>query len=199
MQTDQLIVRYLEGDQEAFNDLAAAHQDLIYRLAYRTLGNHEDALDAVQEVLVRVMRSLPNFRGESKFTTWLYRLTVNTCIDYRRSLHRTAEPLPLDLDLAVEAPNQDPDTMCEHQFREFLIDQALQELPESQRLLVQLRDREGLSNQEVADILGLDVGTLKSRLHRARGALRRVLEQGVMVRGQERQGRFAIDPSGAVV
>lgn len=199
MPDDVLVAQFTHGDSEAFNVLAGRYQEQLYRMAYRMLGHHEDALDAVQEILLRLLRALPNFRGQSKFTTWLYRLAANTCIDYRRQRSRKHKDLSLDLDLQISAPNQDPDTMCEHQFREYLLDQALKSLPESQRLLVVLRDRQGLSNQEVAEVLGIEMGTLKARLHRARGALRRVLEQGVVVRGQEQHGRFQIAPDGAVM
>lgn len=200
MRTDELLVAdFKSGDSEAFNELAGRHQERLYRMAYRMLGTHHDALDAVQEILLRLLKSLPSFRGDAKFSTWLYRLAANTCIDYRRRLSRRTPDLPLDLDLQIAAPNEDPDTMCENGFKEFLIDQGLKELPKAQRLLLVLRDREGLSNPEVADVLGIDLGTLKSRLHRARGALRRVLEEGVMVRGHERLGRFQFDPSGALL
>lgn len=200
MMNDELLIqRFQEGNSEAFNELAARYQEKLHRMAYRMLGSHHDAMDAVQEILLRLLRSLPSFRGEAKFSTWLYRLASNTIIDYRRRLYRREPDLPLEFDLQIEGPNTDPDSMCEAAFKEYLIDQGLKQLPEAQRLLVVLRDREGLANQEVADILGIDIGTLKSRLHRARGALRRILEEGVVVEGQERQGRFQLDPGGSLL
>lgn len=188
MNDELLVTRYVQGDADAFNILVSRYENRLYGMALRMLGNHEDALDAVQEILVRLMRSLPNFRGDAKFSTWLFRLTANTCVDYRRKLYRRSNPLTEELNLQMEAPDQDPDHRCASRFREQLIDEAIRKLPEAQRTLLVLRDREGLSNQEVADILAIDVGTLKSRLHRARGALRRLLEAGVVVKGYEQLG-----------
>lgn len=201
MTDEELVARFAGGDAEAFNILAARYEERLYRIACRLLGNRDDALDAVQEMLVRLMRSLPGFRGEARFSTWLYRLAANTCADYRRRLAagRVTHALDLDADPPMAAPDEDPDRRCEREHRERLIEQALRMLPESQRLLLVLRDLEGLSNHEVADILGIEVGALKSRLHRARAALRRVLEAGVTVEGEERLGRFQFTASGALV
>lgn len=199
MDDEALVEGHLSGDAEAFSNLAARYQERLYQMAYRMLGNHEEAQDAVQEILLRLLRALPSFRGNARFSTWLYRLATNACIDYRRKLYRTKPTLPLDLDLPVTGPNADPDSMCEASFREYLIDQGLRQLPEGQRLLLILRDRQGLANAEVAEILGLEVGTLKARLHRARGALRRVLEAGVVVEGRERYGRFQVSETGAIM
>lgn len=194
----RLIQAYLAGDRSAFDLLAARHQEMLYRVAYRMLGDHEEAQDAVQEMLVRLTRSLGQYKAEAKFSTWLYRLAVNTCIDIQRRRSKLqSAPMPADL----EAPQSqaDPDLHCERAFREHLLNQALKQVPEEQRLLLMLRDREGLTNQEVAEILGIGVGTLKARLHRARAALRRVLEEGVTVPGQEEQGRYRVAPSGILL
>lgn len=196
MTDEVLVARHLQGDPEAFNQLAERHQDLIYRVTLRMLGNHEDALDAVQEVLLRLLRALPRFRGESRFSTWLYRLAANTAIDMHRRRQSRVQPVAVDPDLSVEAPNSDPDHQCETAFREHLLNEALKQMEESQRLLLVLRDREGLTNEEVAGILGIKVGTLKARLHRARGALRRLLESGVQVKDGGVQGRFVLTAHG---
>ncbi len=197
----RLVHAFQHGDIDAFSTLVARHEAMLYRIARRMLQNEADAQDAVQEMLLRLLKALPHFRADAKFTTWLYRLATNTCIDIQRRQGRMAPTtsLPDDLPLAAPAAQADPDHQCERNFRQHLLDQALRELPEPQRMLLVLRDREGLSNQEVADILGVEVGTLKARLHRARGALRRLLESGVQVEGQEQQGRYRLDPSGAIL
>lgn len=198
MTDESLIARYRAGDSDAFNQLADRYQERLYQLAWRMLGSREDALDAVQEILLRLTEALTRFRGEAKFSTFLYRLATHICIDYRRKLHRHAHPVSLDPDIPVAAPAS-PESLCEEAFRQHLIDQAIRELPETQRQLLVLRDREGLSNQEVAEILGIEVGTMKARLHRARAALRRILERGVTVAGREQYGSFQVTPTGSLV
>jgi len=196
-----LVSAYQNGDGDALGALVARHEPLLYRIARRMLRNEADAQDAVQEMLIRLVKALPHYRGDAKFTTWLYRLATNTCIDMQRRQGRMAPTteLPEALPLAAPAEQADPDTQCEKSFRHRLIDEALRQLPEAQRHLLVLRDREGLSNQEVAERLGVEVGTLKARLHRARAALRRVLESGVQVQGLEQHGRYRLDSSGAVL
>jgi len=198
MEDEALVAAYLQGDTEAFNTLAERHQERIYRLAFRLLGNRDDAQDAVQEVLLRLLKSLPRYRAVAKFSTWLYRLAANTCIDLHRRRSGGAVLEPLDEDRPAPEAAADPETQCEAGFRELVLNLALQALPEPQRLVLVLRDREELSNPEAADILGIDVGTLKSRLHRARGALRRVLQSGVCVPGYEQLGPVHITAAGAV-
>lgn len=195
MTDESLVERHLAGDHDAFNQLAARHQDRLYRLAYRLIGNHEDALDAVQEVLLRLLRALPSFRGEARFSTWLYRLAANTCVDCRRQ-QRAPRTEALHADLPDDTPEQDPDHQCEKGFRTTVVEHALRELPDDQRLVLVLRDLEGLSNPAAAEVLGIEVGTLKARLHRARGALRRVMDNGVVVAGHEQIGRVRFTPAG---
>lgn len=196
MGDEALVAAYVQGDHEAFNTLAERHQERIYRLAYRMLGDREDAYDAVQEVLLRLLKSLPRYRPTAKFSTWLYRLAANTCIDVRRRRSSGAVLEPLDEERP--APEADPEALCEAGFRELVLNLALHALPEAQRLVLVLRDWEELSNQQVAEILGIEVGTLKSRLHRARAALRRVLESGVSVPGYEQLGRVHLTAAGTV-
>lgn len=200
MTDEELVARYLQGDAEAFNTLAGRYQERMQRLAMRLLGNSEDALDAVQETMVHLLRSLPSFQGQARFSTWLYRLAVNTCIDCRRHRGRSAPTVTLDsAEPRSEELTEDPDVHCEKGFREVVIDQALKALPGPQRLLIVLRDKEELPYEEIAAILNIEVGTLKSRLHRARGALRRVLEAGIKVPGYEQEGVVRITPSGELV
>lgn len=189
---EELVAAYLKGNKAAFEEIVRRYEDRLYRLSFRMLGNHHDALDAVQEILVKLMAALRKFQGRSRFGTWLYRLAANTCLDIRRKRGRTAaESLEATLEfspatsLAIldDEPEDNPDVYIEQQYRENAVRAALEKLPESQRRLLELRDLEDLSNSQVADLLGIEVGALKARLHRARQALRRVLDAGVKVPG----------------
>lgn len=189
---EELVAGYLKGNKSAFEEIVRRYEDRLYRLSFRMLGNHHDALDAVQEILLKLMAALPKFQGRSRFGTWLYRLAANTCLDIRRKRGRTsAESLEATLEhspgasLAMldDRPNDNPDVYVEQQYKENLVRAALEQLPESQRQLLILRDLEDLSNTQVADILGIEVGALKARLHRARQALKRTLDSGVFVPG----------------
>lgn len=189
---EELVAAYLKGNRAAFEEIVRRYEDRLYRLSFRMLGNHHDALDAVQEILVKLMAALPKFQGRSRFGTWLYRLAANTCLDMRRKRGRSAaESLEATLEfspatsLAIldDEPAENPDLYIEQQYRETVLRAALEKLPESQRRLLQLRDLEDLSNSQVADLLGIEVGALKARLHRARQALKRVLDAGVQVPG----------------
>jgi len=189
---EELVAAYLKGNKAAFEEIVRRYEDRLYRLSYRMLGNHHDALDAVQEILVKLMAALLKFQGRSRVGTWVYRLAANTCLDIRRKRGRTAaESLEAALEfspstsLAIldDEPADNPDVYLEQQYRENVVRAALDKLPESQRRLLELRDLEDLSNSQVADMLGIEVGALKARLHRARQALKRVLDAGVYVPG----------------
>lgn len=189
---EELVTAYLKGHKSAFEEIVRRYEDRLYRLSFRMLGNHHDALDAVQEILLKLMAALPKFQGRSRFGTWLYRLAANTCLDIRRKRGRTAaESLEATLEhspgasLAMldDRPSDNPDVFVEQHYREEMVRAALGQLPESQRKLLVLRDLEDLSNSQVADLLGIEVGALKARLHRARQALKRILDAGVFVPG----------------
>lgn len=189
---EELVTAYLRGNKAAFDEIVRRYEDRLYRLSFRMLGNHHDALDAVQEILLKLMAALTKFQGRSRFGTWLYRMAANTCLDIRRKRGRTSAE---SLDNALEhSPGtavsfldhldvESPDSYVEQQYRERLVRAALDQLPESQRRLLELRDLEDLSNSQVASILGIEVGALKARLHRARQAFKRVLDAGVFVPG----------------
>jgi RNA polymerase sigma-70 factor (ECF subfamily) len=189
---EELVAAYLKGNKAAFEEIVRRYEDRLYRLSFRMLGNHHDAMDAVQEILLKLMAALPKFQGRSRFGTWLYRLAANTCLDIRRKRGRTAAE---SLEAALEhSPSvalsvlddrlaDNPDVYVEQQYREEMVRAALKQLPESQRQLLILRDLEDLSNSQVAELMGIEVGALKARLHRARQALKRALDNGVMVPG----------------
>lgn len=189
---EELVAAYLKGNKVAFEEIVRRYEDRLYRLSFRMVGNHHDALDAVQEILLKLLAALPKFQGRSRFGTWLYRLAANTCLDMRRKRGRTAaESLDATLEHTPAASlgmlddelMDNPEYYVEQQYRENLVRAALEQLPENQRQLLVLRDLDDLSNSQVADQLGIEVGALKARLHRARQALRRILDAGVLVPG----------------
>lgn len=169
---DEELVRAFvhQGDRDALEVLLRRHETRVYGLAYRLLGNRADALDAAQEIFITLFRKARSFRGESAFTTWLHRLTVNTCHDFGRKRARTPEP-------AEELEGSSPDAISAADDR-MQIEEALAALAEEQRTAVVLRDFRGFSYQEIAQATGVPVGTVKSRIARARLALATILETG---------------------
>jgi RNA polymerase sigma-70 factor (ECF subfamily) len=165
------------GDADAFEELVRRYSKPIYTLLVRMLGNANLAEDAAQECFVRAWRSLASFRGEAKLSTWLYRIAVN---EGNRILAHEArrEHLPFEEALA-DIPDLGADTTARVELIEIRaeLETLLAELPAQYRVAVVLRDVEGLSNEEAAAVLGLDLRTFKSRLHRGRMALRRRLEE----------------------
>ena len=184
MDERELVRRAREGDSAAFEALVTAYETKIYNLAFRYLGSREDALDASQEVFLRVFRFLGGFQEESGFSTWLYRIGVNVCKDMlHRRLKRAEQPLEVpdeeDEGRPVDVPDlrYDPERIMEGaELRQALSD-AILALPEQQREIIILRDIRGLSYEEIALALALEAGTVKSRLFRARESLRKKLLQ----------------------
>ena len=170
------------GDGEAFARLVALHEGMVFNLAARLLGNAEEARDAAQEVFLQVYRQLGRFEGRSSLRTWIYRIVVNHCHNRRRFWHRRRREReqPLDDRLAagssgrLGAPAWGPDPFDELRRREraLRVQAALLDLKFDQRAVIVLREVEGLSSEEVAAALGIPEGTVKSRLSRAREALR---------------------------
>lgn len=175
---EELVSSCQSGSLAAFNALYERYHDAIFRFCYRMVGNADDADDIAQDVFVRAHRGLPRFRGDCRFTTWLYRIATNLCIERRRS----ARPAPLPLDapgvqemLCVPMPGSDPVAVAERRFTEEAIAATIRELPAHHRAVVVLRDVEGLSYDEMAHALGCSVAAVKVRLHRARELLRKRL------------------------
>jgi len=163
----ELIDRYLHGDGPAFSELVRRHQHLVYNLCCRIVGVPEEAEDLTQEIFIRLLDKVSSWRGEAKFTTWLYRLALNHCRDHlRRRRPETVEP-PDSLADFKPGPEQQAET---NDIRD-RVEKALAALPPDWRTVVFLRDVEGLSYNEIADILEVELGTIKSRLARARSAL----------------------------
>lgn len=181
--TDQeLAARARAGDQDAFERLVLDNQNKVYSLAVRLVGDQEEAADLAQEAFLKAWQNLPSFQGESSFSTWLYRVTTNLCIDWLRRQKRRQETAPavsLDDEEAGWAEpadwEQDPHRKLEQSERGRALARGLERLPEYQRRPLVLRELSGLSYQEIAQALDLDLGTVKSRIARARLALRKIL------------------------
>ncbi len=180
---EDLMKRYLAGDASAFQTLLSRHGQKIYNFILRTMGDPQVAEDLLQEVMLRVVRSAATFQGQSKFTTWLYTIARNMCIDARRrGKFRKTVPLdaPLSRDddggatlldrVADTRPGQDVQTR-DHRFRVALED-ALTRLPDEQREVFVMREVDGLKFREIADIVGIPENTVKSRMRYALEALR---------------------------
>ncbi len=181
MDESQLIAAAQQGDLPAFNQLILRYQNLAYNVAYRILGDADLAADATQDAFIKAYKGLKGFRGGA-FKPWLLRIVTNTCYDYLRSAKRR----PSDsLDETLEGgdhsprlhdPGEGPDHFVERQELNQLIQWAIQQLHEDHRAVVTLVDIQGFSYEETADILGISLGTVKSRLSRARARLRDLLQ-----------------------
>jgi RNA polymerase sigma-70 factor, ECF subfamily len=185
MSTDRQLVRRLrERDEQAFRELMVEHRDKVYNLTLRMLGNRAEAEDVSQEVFIQVFKTIDTFREESKLSTWLYRVAVNLCKNRIKYLARRQDRNKDQLDESTEAaassaaavpggPPPRPDRAVEGAQIEKVLQEAIATLDEDHRVLVVLRDVEDLSIEEICAITGLPDGTVKSRLHRARLALRK--------------------------
>lgn len=176
-----LLARAQKGDSAAFEDIVRAHEATVYRLALRQLGNREDAEDAAQEVFLKAYTGLNSFRGDSRLSVWLYRITSNVCTDMLRRRRETVslsqengEGEPLELELPDE--RFDPVALTERKDLREHIGAALQALPPEAREILLLRELGGRSYDEIAAALDLDLGTVKSRIFRARKKLCALLE-----------------------
>jgi len=184
---ERLVSRLRARDKAAFNEVVLLYQQKVMNLVYRLLGNREEAQEIAQEVFVTVFKSIETFRGESKFSTWLFRIAANHCknrIKYlsRRNFHRASQ-IDDEVDrlsgdtsdgpaMFLQARIERPDKVYEGMQMQAALRRALEELDEEHRTLVVLRDLENLSYEEICDITKLPEGTVKSRLHRARMALK---------------------------
>ena len=184
---ERLLIRRLrDRDERAFREMVDEHRDRVYGLTFRMLGNQQEAEDVAQEVFITVFKSIESFRGDSKFSTWLYRITANHCKNRIKYLARRHERNKSEFDEtlgrgpaagAIATPNRGrrPDEHLQGAQMQLVLQQAIESLDEDQRLLVVLRDIEELSYDEICEITGLAAGTVKSRIHRARAALRKKL------------------------
>ena len=186
MTEQDLVALAKKGDQDAFSRLVEANQNKIYSLALRMTGSPEDGADLAQEAFLRAWRSLPSFQEESSFSTWLYKLTSNLCIDFlRKEKRRKAVVTTVSLDddqdesPPVEVPDHrfTPEAEVERRELRAAMSRALKTMSEEHRQILILREVEGLSYTEIAQLLDVEEGTVKSRLARARISLRNILQK----------------------
>lgn len=178
-----LIEMARSGDRAALSELITRYERKAYNLAFRLMGNYADASDAAQEALVRIYTHLHHFRGDSAFSTWLFRIVTNTCLDELRRRGRLRctsldDPGPNDdgtLPRQTVDDHESPVDLAERHEIQAVVQRAIHQLPEEYRVVVVLRDLQDYSYHEMAELLGTSVGTIKSRLHRARHALRTIL------------------------
>lgn len=174
----RVISRVLSGDSDAFELIVLAHQKNIYNLALKMVGNPDDAFDISQDAFLRAYNSLSSFHGDSKLSVWLYRLTSNICIDFLRKKKRRNEvQLSIleddDEDRPLDIPDDrfSPDAELDRAEQRKAIHEGLAQLPENDRRILTLREIGGLSYEEIAQALELELGTVKSKLFRARKKL----------------------------
>jgi RNA polymerase sigma-70 factor, ECF subfamily len=180
---EELVTRATAGDLDSFNQLVTRWERPIYALAYRTLGREEDARDVVQEAFLRAFRGLRGFKGEAKFSSWLYRITLNLCRDWIRKERRA--PIvqvpegtdPIDLADDQAAPTESVEELVARRELSQAVARAMAELPEEQRTAIMLKEYHGLTFQEIADLLDCPLSTVKTRLYQGLSVLRRRLER----------------------
>lgn len=180
---EELVALATAGDMDSFNQLVSRWERPIYALAFRTLGREEDARDVVQEAFLRAYRGLRGFKGEAKFSSWLYRITLNLCRDWIRRERRAPivqVPEGTDaVDLADEraSPAESVETLVARREMSQAVARAMAELPDEQRAAILLKEYHGLTFQEIAEMLGCPLSTVKTRLYQGLSVLRRRLER----------------------
>ena len=177
-QEAKVVRRILGGDVNAYEELVKAYEKNVYNLALRMTGNSEDAYDMSQEAFIKAYNSLGSFRGDSKFSVWLYRIVSNVCLDFLRSKKRrptvslsTEDDDGDDVQLDVADESLSPETLLDRQLTRESVQRGLESLPAEHRQILLLREIQGLSYEEISAALGLEGGTVKSRIFRARKKL----------------------------
>ena len=174
----ELVKKSQLGEKAAFEQLVIRHQELVFSLAYKLTGNREMANDVAQESFIRAWKAIEKFRGDSTFSTWIYRITVNTAWTLRKKAKKhntlniddTYEPIVID-------EKKDPELVAINSDLSSVLVNALDKLPIEQRIIVELKNIEGRSHKEIADYLDISVTAAKVRLHRAHQKLRIILEE----------------------
>ena len=174
----ELVKKSQLGDKNAFEELVRRHQELVFSLAYKLTGNRELANDVAQEAFIRAWKAIQKFRGDSTFSTWIYRITVNSAWTIRKKAKKhntlniddTYEPIVID-------EKKDPELVAINSDLSSVLINALDKIPIEQRIIVELKNIEGRSHKEIADYLDISVTAAKVRLHRAHQKLRQILEE----------------------
>lgn len=182
---DIIIKKAISGDDGAFETLVRTYESFVYNVAYQSLKSQDDAFDVSQEVFIKVYKSLGSFRGDCKFSTWIYRVAQNVVKDFLRSKENKLKTVSVyetdsdgeehQLEIVDESTAADPIASFEKKERAALVREAISRLSEEQRAVIVLRDMEGYTYEEIAEMLFLDMGTVKSRINRGRNAIKKFL------------------------
>lgn len=179
---EELVALCVSGDRDSFNQLITRWERPIYALAYRVIGREDEARDVVQEAFLRAYRGLRNFRGQAKFSSWIYRITLNLCRDWIRRERRTpVSQAPEGVDLAEMAAERGPvesveDLVARHDLSR-AVAKAMEQLPDEQRTTIILKEYHGMTFQEIADLQGCPLSTVKTRVYQGLAVLRRRLSE----------------------
>jgi len=184
---DIIIKKAISGDDGAFETLVRTYESFVYNVAYQSLKSQDDAFDVSQEVFIKVYKSLGSFRGDCKFSTWIYRVAQNVVKDFLRSKGNKLKTVSVyetdsdgeehQLEIVDESTAADPIASFEKKERAALVREAISRLSEEQRAVIVLRDMEGYTYEEIAEMLFLDMGTVKSRINRGRNAIKKFLSE----------------------
>lgn len=179
-----LVEKSKSGDIGAFEQLVENYQKKVFNIALRMIGNYDDAGDLTQEVFIRVFKSIKSFKEQSSFSTWLYRITTNVCLDELRK-RKNKKVISLDEELKlddsevkrqIESDDPSPEETAEKEELKKIIKKAINDLTEEHRVVIVLRDIQGFSYEEISRIINCPEGTVKSRINRARQALKELLK-----------------------
>ena len=179
---EELVARSQRGDVDSFNQLILRWERPIYALAYRVIGREDEARDVCQEAFLRAFRALPGFKGQAKFSSWLYRITLNLCRDWiRRQRRAPVSQFPEDIDVleatAARGPVESIEDLVARRELSAVVEEAMALLPDEQRTAIILKEYHGMTFQEIADLQGCPLSTVKTRLYQGLSVLRRQLER----------------------
>jgi RNA polymerase sigma-70 factor (ECF subfamily) len=178
---EELVSRSVGGDLDSFNQLVLRWERPIYALAYRVIGREEDARDVAQETFLRAFRALKGFKGQAKFSSWLYRITLNLCRDWiRRERRAPVAQMPEGIDIVElageETPSESLEDLVGRRQLGRAVSKAMATLPEEQRTAIILKEYHGLTFQEIADLLDCPLSTVKTRLYQGLSVVRKQLQ-----------------------
>jgi len=184
-----LVKQSRKGNVDAFEELIKDYKKIAYNIALRVLRNVEDAEDASQEALIKVFKNIQNFNMQSTFKVWMYRIVVNTCYDFKRKKSINAVSIDESIDLGgsselhreIADDSGNPDVLVEKNFNNKLVNDSVNKLEDDYKTIIILRDIQGFSYSEIAEILSCNLGTVKSRLNRARKSLKEILENELKI------------------
>ncbi|MBD3181133.1 sigma-70 family RNA polymerase sigma factor [Candidatus Poribacteria bacterium] len=176
MEDAELIRLCQEGDMSAFESIFRKHQNRVYNVTYRMMGNQDDAMDMTQDIFVKAYQKIGKFNFKSSFSTWIYRIAVNHCIDELRKRKRNGQSVPLE-EAITKADETTPEKQAVLNDRQQNVWKAINSLKDKDRSIIILRDIEGLSYKEISKVMKCSMGRVKSRIHEARQKLKKILEE----------------------